>query len=82
MVDGGDQDGPECLRQALILAPRTDWTKAYAEEWFAVGEALLGRHQDVGIDCLEQAIRIDPSRADMAAYLVDRYLDGPAANAA
>ena len=84
MIDGGEADGVECLRQALALAPSTDWTKANAEDWFAVGEALLRAEDDLGIDCLEQAIRIDPARADMAAFLVDRYLDATsgAANAA
>jgi tetratricopeptide (TPR) repeat protein len=75
MIDGGDADGAECLRQALELAPRTDWTRANAEDWFAVGEALLGGGDDLGIDCLEQAIRIDPARTDLASFLVDRYLD-------
>ena len=78
MVDGGHSEAAECLRQALAFAPRTDWTKAAAEDWFAVGEALLARGEDIGIDCLEQAIRIDPARSDLAAFLVDRYLDGPA----
>lgn len=84
MVDGGDPEGAECLRQSLALAPRTDWNKSNAEEWFAVGEVLLARGEDLGIDCLEQAIRIDPARTDMASFLVDRFLDaGPsAANAA
>ena len=75
MIDGGEAEGAECLRQALALAPRTDWTKAHAEDWFAAGEALLGSCEDLGIDCLEQAIRIDPARTDMAAFIVDRYLD-------
>ena len=57
------------------MAPSTDWAKGHAEEWFAVGEALLGSSDDLGIDCLEQAIRIDPIRTDMASFLVDRYLD-------
>ena len=75
LIDGGDEEGGECLRQALALAPRTDWTKPHAEDWYAVGEALLKTGADFGIDCLEQAIRIDPARADMAAFIVDRYLD-------
>jgi len=79
MVDAGEPEGAECLRQALALAARTDWTRANAEEWFAVGEALLGRGEDLGIDCLEQAIRIDPARTDMASFLVDRFLDADAA---
>ena len=75
MVDGGSPEGPACLREALKMAPSTDWAKGHAEEWFAVGEALLGSSDDLGIDCLEQAIRIDPIRTDMASFLVDRYLD-------
>ena len=35
----------------------------------------MAARDDLGIDCLEQAIRIDPSRTDMASFLVDRYLD-------
>ena len=69
MIDGGDVDGAECLRQALELAPRTDWTRANAEDWFAVGETLLCEGDDLGIDCLEQAIRIDPARTDLASFL-------------
>lgn len=75
MVDGGSPEGAACLREALQLAPRTDWAKPHAEDWFEVGEALLAAGDDLGIDCLEQAIRIDPARTDMASFLVDRYLD-------
>ena len=78
MTDAEHPDAAAGLRQALALAPHTDWTKAHAVDWFAVGEALLKRGQDFGIDCLEQAIRIDPARTDLAAFLVDRYLDSPA----
>ena len=75
MVDGSSPEGQACLREALTMAPSTDWSKAHAEEWFCVGEALLTAGDDLGIDCLEQAIRIDPIRTDMASFLVDRYLD-------
>jgi len=77
LVRGSRQaEGTECLRHALALAPRTDWAKTNAEDWFAAGEALLTSNEDLGIDCLEQAMRIDPACADMAAFLVDQHFDG------
>ena len=75
MLDAGSPDAVERLREAVALAPRTDWGKIYAEDWFGAGEALLEAGEDFGIDCLEQSIRIDPSRTDVASFMVDRYLD-------
>ena len=78
MLDGGSDAGLAALKTALQLAPRTDWTKTHADDWYRVGEALLQMEQDLGIDCLEQSLRIDPARTDLASFLVDRYLDrGP-----
>ena len=81
MLDAGDDEALDQLRQALALAPATDWSKAHAEDWFGAGEALLEARDDFGIDCLEQSLKIDPSRTDLASFMVDRYLD-PVATAA
>jgi Zn-dependent protease with chaperone function len=80
-VDAGSGHATALLKRALELAPRTDWTLADAQDWFAVGEALLASGDDLGIDCLEQAIRIDSSRTDLAGFMVDRYLDQSASAA-
>ena len=82
MLDAGADEALDQLRQALALAPRTDWTKGHAEDWFAAGEALLEARDDFGIDCLEQSLKIDPARTDLASFMVDRYLDPVAATAA
>jgi len=81
MLDAGSDQALDRLRHALTLAPRTDWTKAHAEDWFGAGEALLEAREDFGIDCLEQSLKIDPARTDLASFMVDRYLD-PAPGAA
>ncbi len=75
MLDAGADEALDRLRHALALAPRTDWTRAHAEDWFGAGEALLEAREDFGIDCLEQSLKIDPSRTDLASFMVDRYLD-------
>ena len=82
MLDAGADEALDQLRQALALAPRTDWSKGHAEDWFGAGEALLAARDDFGIDCLEQSLKIDPSRTDLASFMVDRYLDPVAATAA
>ncbi len=81
LLDEGSAEGLDRLKEALALAPRTDWAKAHADDWFAAGEALLEAQEDFGIDCLEQGIRIDPARTDMASFVVDRYLDPTPATA-
>jgi Zn-dependent protease with chaperone function len=75
MLDAGADEALDQLRHALALAPRTDWTRAHAEDWFGAGEALLDAREDFGIDCLEQSLKIDSARTDLASFMVDRYLD-------